>query len=120
MKHKDENRVQNDVRHGAQKHSHHADAAKALGVDEAVHAEPSHHEQAPQEVYGHILVRIRVGGIAGAEQIEHGPLQNQPQHRQPHAEQHHHGKGIAHDPLRLVHISPPSLDGAEGGASHAE
>ena len=66
---KDEDGVQNQVDHGPQGHRHHAHAAEALGVDEAVHAQAHHHKGGAQQIDVQIIPGEGPGGVAGAEQI---------------------------------------------------
>ena len=120
MEYEDKDRIQNNIGHSSQQHGHHADAAKSLGIDKAVHSQSRHDKQASQQIDGHILIRIGICIVAGAEQVEHGPLQSNAQHRQTDAEDHHHSKGVSHDLLRLVHVSPAPLNGTEGSPAHSK
>ena len=60
MKGKNKYGVENDIGAGSQQHGHHANGAEPLGIDEAVHPKPDHHENTPQKVNTDILIRIRI------------------------------------------------------------
>ena len=120
MENKDKNRIQYNIGDRPQKHGHHTHGPKALGIDKAVHAQACHDKDIAHEIDRHISVCVGYGGVAGAKEIQHGPLEHQAQDRQQDSHCHHHHKGIAHDGLRLFLISPSPFNGAQGSAAHAE
>ena len=67
----DEHRVQHDVEHRAQHHGFHAVGREALAYDELVQAGGQQRKGRTQQVKGEIGLRIRVGGVACAEQPQH-------------------------------------------------
>ena len=113
--------IQKDVGYGAQEHRHHADGPEALGVDKAVHAQAGHHKDISQEVDGDVGVRIADGGVAGPEEVEHGPLHRQPQHCQRMTPTSTMStKELPMMASASFTFPRPALDGAERGAAHAE
>ena len=114
-----EHRVQDDVDHRAQGHGDHAGTGKALTVDEGVHAQGHHHEQAAQQVYGDVLVGVGVDLGGSAEPIQGRPLNGQGQDGDAHPQGQQEGHGAAHDLFRAIDIPFPPGDGAQGRAAHA-
>ncbi len=86
--------------------------AKALGIDEAVHAQACHDKHISQQVNGDIGVCVADRSVTGPKKIEHGTLYQKAGHCEQDPHQDHHDKGIAHDRFRLLFISPPPLNGA--------
>ena len=117
---KDKDRVQDDIGNGTQKHRHHSDGPKALGIDKAVHTQPHHHEQVSQQIDGDIVLRVGDGGVAGPEEVEHGALKGQAQHCQHNSRSHHHYKRISHDFFCFFQVSPSPLNGTQGRPAHSE
>ena len=120
MEAEDEDGVQNQVDQCAQCHRHHAHAAEALGVDEAVHAQAHHHKGGAQQIDVQVIPGEGPGGVAGAEQIQNG-LHAQIAHRHQHkagGQQHH--KAVAHDAPRPGNVALAAGDAAQGCAAGAE
>ena len=119
VKEEDKYRVQDDVHNRPQPHRHHAHLSKSLGVDEGVHPQADHHKEGAHQVDGHIGVGVGVGGVAGPEQVEHGPLDDQKQGGDRRSEDQEQGKGVSHDPFCFLSVSPSPLHGAQRRAAGA-
>ncbi|MPN34172.1 hypothetical protein SDC9_181665 [bioreactor metagenome] len=72
---KNENRIQYNVEHRAQRHREHADPAEALGVDKGIEAQTDHHKQRAQQVHAQIGVGVYNGHVAGPKQKENRPAE---------------------------------------------
>ena len=109
IQHKDKQRVQRDVDHGAQQHGHHPLAAEALGIDKVVHSQPHHHKQAAAEIDGDVAVRVREGDVAGAKGVKQRLFEQQDDCHKGKARIEEHGKCVPHDPFCLFRVPFPIL-----------
>ena len=93
----DKHRVQHDVDCRTQKDRHHSRPSKSLCVDEAVHPKAQHYKQGTAQINGQIIIGVRVGDVAGAEQVEQRRFQQKTQNAENKPGPQQKGAGGSHD-----------------------
>ena len=115
----DEHRVQHQVQSRPQQGGAHPHPGVALGADESVEAGGQHGAGGAQQVDFQVGVGVAVGGVAGAEEIQHRPpeqIAHPHQHQGADKEQCHH---LAQNPLGPLVILGSPGDGEQGRAAVA-
>ena len=115
----DEHRVQHDVEHRAQRHGFHAVGCEALAYDELVQAGGQQRKGRTQQVKGEIGLRIRVGGVACAEQPQHRLTKGQDGGGQRHREHAQHQKAVGQNAPRSIVVALAALDAEQRRAANA-
>ena len=116
----DEHRIQDDVRHRPDQHGEHGRPGLALADDEGVQPQGHLHEQRPCQVDGQIVRGIANRGIAGAEHVEQGPLEQIEECHQRHRAQQQEADAVAQDLLRPLPVPLPQPDGRQGSRTVAD
>ena len=117
---KDQDRVKDDVGHGADAYGHHADGGEALRGDEGVHAQGDLYEDGADRVDGNVFHGIADGVLAGAEQIEERLAKDQHDGGQDDRYDDERGKAVAHDLLSAFVVFAAHADAGAGRAAHAQ
>ena len=117
--HKDENRIQDNIRHCAHRHRQHSGTGAPLHNDKRVQAQGQLHKQGPGQI--DLQVRRRVGdrGVAGPEHIQKRPVEEIKQRHQGGGKHQEQPGAGAEDALRPVAVPLAQPDGRQRRARRA-
>lgn len=113
-----ENGIQHDVGDGADDHRGHGVGGKALGGDKVVQPQGDLHEQGAPQIDAQVVRGVADGVAAGAEEEEHGLLEQLEHHGDGRRDDRQQGGAAAQDLIGQVLPALPHADGGPGAAPH--
>ena len=120
MQRENKDRVEHDVRRRTERYGEHSGFGKALTVDVRIEPKRHHHAQRTQQVNDDVRGGIRIGHIAGTEQVQQRTVKYDADDRQRCAACQQHECRIDHDALCALAVALAARHRAERCAAQPE
>ena len=120
VKHKNKQRIQDDVHHCTDHDREHAHFCITLADDELVHARGKKGENRAADINGEVALCIRIGHITGAEELQHRFFQKQHRTCQDHCQHTQHHETVSQDLFGPEFVPFTQADTHQGRAADTD